>query len=143
VLAAGCMATPVIMLRSGVPDEGGYVGNDLQLHPGLAIMAIFRDRIDPWKGATQGYHSLHFLEQGIKLEVLWSPPAVLAARFPGFGHDYQRHLLSYAHMAPFDVIVVADSSRGTVRPKRRFLRNEWDPDIRFDLHQSDVDRLQR
>jgi hypothetical protein len=97
-------------------------------------MALFPDRIDPWKGATQGYHSLHFLEQGLKLEVLWSPPAVLATRLPGLGHDYQHHLLGYDRMAPFDVICAADHSSGQVRPRP----GSWDPDIQFHLHEQDV-----
>jgi hypothetical protein len=104
---------------------------ELQLHPGLAIMAIYDTPIDPWKGATQGYHSLHFLEEGIKLEVLWSPPAVLAARLPGLGHDYQRHLMEYDRMAPFDVIIATDRSRrlGAARADAA-----GTPDIRFELH---------
>ncbi len=94
------------------------MGRELQLHPGLAIMAIYDEPIDPWKGATQGYHSLQYLEEHIKLEVLWSPPSVLAARLPGIGHDYQRYLLQYDRMAPFDVIIAAERSRGTVRARR-------------------------
>lgn len=139
VLAAGCMATPLLLQKSGIGAKSGYVGRELQLHPGLAIMAIFPEPVDPWTGATQGYHSLHFLKEGMKLEVLWSPPAVLAARFPGFGHDFQRHLTTYNRMAPFDVIIAAEHSRGTVRPKRGSLL----PDIRFDFAQKDVDLLQR
>src|SRR6185436_13723492 len=134
VLAAGCMATPLILTRSKVGNPR-WVGRDLQLHPGLAIMGVFPDVVDPWKGATQGYHSLHFLDEGIKLEVLWSPVSVLAARMPGLGHDYQKHLLDYRRMAPFDVIVAAERSRGVVRPRR----GSWDPDIEFDWAQEDVD----
>ena len=132
VLAAGCMATPIILMRSGL--GGDWVGRDLRFHPGLALMALFPERIDPWKGATQGYHSLHYLEKGLKLEVLWSPPAVLATRLPGLGHDYQRHLLGYDRMAPFDVICAADKSSGRVRPRP----GSWDPDIQFHLHDDDV-----
>lgn len=139
VLAAGCMATPLILQRSGLAGASGFLGNELQLHPGLAIMAVYDEPIDPWKGATQGYHSLHFIEQGIKLEVLWSPPAVLAARLPGLGHDYQKHLLGYPNMAPFDVIIAADRSRGSVRPKR----GSWEPDLRFDFAREDVELIQR
>ncbi|AKT41386.1 FAD-dependent oxidoreductase [Chondromyces crocatus] len=139
VLAAGCMATPLLLLRSGVGNSSGYVGRELQLHPGLAVMAVFPERIDPWAGATQGYHSLHFLEEGLKLEVLWSPPAVLAARFPGLGHELQRYFQAYDRMAPFDVIIAAERSRGSVRLRRGTL----EPDIRFDLDQRDVERLQR
>lgn len=139
VVAAGCMATPLLLMKSGVGASNGRVGSDLQLHPGLAIMGIFPEPIDPWTGATQGYHSLHFLREGIKLEVLWSPPAVLAARFPGFGHDFQRHLTTYNRMAPFDVIIAAPLSRGTVRSRRGSL----EPDIRFEFAQKDVELLQQ
>jgi choline dehydrogenase-like flavoprotein len=138
VLAAGCMATPLLLLRSGVGNER-WVGRDLQLHPGLAIMGVFPDVVDPWKGATQGYHSLHFLDQGIKLEVLWSPVSVLAARMPGLGHDYQKHLLDYRRMAPFDVIVAAERSSGAVRPRGR----TWEPDLTFTWAQEDVDLIQK
>jgi choline dehydrogenase-like flavoprotein len=139
VLAAGCMATPLILLRSGIRGVSGMVGKDLRFHPGLAVMAMFPEPIDPWKGATQGYHSLHFLEEGLKLEVLWSPPSVLATRLPGFGHEYQEHLLRYDHLAPFDVICAADHSVGELRPRR----GSWDPDLRFHFHQKDVDIMQR
>jgi choline dehydrogenase-like flavoprotein len=139
VLAAGCMQTPVILQRSKVATESGYAGRELMLHPGLAIMAVFPEVIDPWKGATQGYHSLHYLREGIKLEVLWSPPAVLAARMPGLGHDYQKHLLTYERMAPFDVIIAADRSRGEVRARSA----SWEPDIRFHFADEDVKLIQR
>ncbi len=137
VLAAGCMATPLILLRSEIGNSSGMVGQDLRFHPGLAIMGMFPEPIDPWKGATQGYHSLHYLKEGLKFEVLWSPPAVLATRLPGLGHDYQQHLLHYNRMAPFDVICAADHSVGSLRPKR----NSWDPDLKWHFDQRDVDNM--
>ncbi len=139
VLAAGCMQTPVILEKSGVGLSSGFVGRELMMHPGLAIMAVFPEVIDPWKGATQGFHSLHFLREGIKLEVLWSPPAVLAARLPGLGVEYQRHLLDYQRMAPFDVIIAADRSRGQVHAKA----NGFEPDISFHFHDEDVKLIQK
>jgi choline dehydrogenase-like flavoprotein len=135
VLAAGCMATPIILLRSEIANSSKMVGQDLRFHPGLAIMAMFPEKIDPWKGATQGFHSLHYLEEGLKFEVLWSPPAVLATRMPGFGHEYQQHLLRYDHLAPFDVICAADKSVGSVTPRR----GSFDPDIKYQFHQDDMD----
>ncbi|NUP07132.1 MAG: GMC family oxidoreductase [Polyangiaceae bacterium] len=139
VLAAGCMQTPVILQKSEVMADNAWVGKRLLLHPGLAVMALYEDAIDPWEGATQGFHSLHYLREGIKLEVLWSPPAVLAARLPGLGRDYQSHLTRYDRMAPFDVIIAADRSFGQVKAKRK----GWDPDISFDFHPDDVKLIQR
>jgi choline dehydrogenase-like flavoprotein len=137
VLAAGCMQTPVILMKSGL--GGRWVGEELQFHPGLAVMAMYEDAIDPWVGATQGYHSLHHIEEGIKLEVLWAPPAILATRLPGVGHEYQKNLLGYDRMAPFDVITAAERSRGRVRASRL----GWEPRIAFDLHEEDMALLQR
>lgn len=137
VLAAGCMASPLILSRSGARNP--WIGRDLRFHPGLAIMALFEDPIDPWKGATQGYHALDHLKEGLKYEVLWSPPAVLATRLPGLGHDYQKHLLSYDRLAPFDVICAADHSSGSVR--RRPGSDE--PDIKYDFDQRDVDIMRK
>jgi len=139
VLAAGCIGTPLILQRSGLANSSGYVGRELQLHPGLALMAVFDHAVHPWRGATQGYQSLAFLKEGIKLEVLWAPPAVLATRLPGLGAEFQRHLANYERMAPYDVIVAANHSRGRVRPGLM----GWEPDIQFRLEQPDVDLLIR
>jgi choline dehydrogenase-like flavoprotein len=137
VLAAGCMATPILLQKSELCGECGWVGRDLRFHPGLAIMAMFPDPIDPWKGATQGYHSLEHLERGLKFEVLWSPPPVLATRMPGMGHAYQEQLLRYDHLAPFDVICAADHSSGEVRARPGSL----EPDIHYHFDQRDVDLM--
>jgi hypothetical protein len=137
VLAAGCMATPVILQKSGL--DGAHVGRELQFHPGLALMALYEHDIDPWFGATQGYQSLHYLKEGIKLEVLWAPPAVLATRLPGIGHEYQRNLLDFRRMAPFDVFTAANRSRGRVRASRF----GWNPRVSYRLHPDDLALLMR
>lgn len=137
VLAAGCMQSPVILLKSGL--GGRWVGNELQFHPGLAVMAMYDEAIDPWVGSTQGYHSLHYIKEGLKLEVLWAPPAILATRLPGIGHEYQRNLLDFNRMAPFDVISAAERSRGRVRAPLF----GWNPRISFDLHEEDMAVLMR
>ena len=139
VLAAGCMATPVILQKSELCTENRWVGKDLRFHPGLAMLAMYDAPIDPWKGATQGYHSLQYLEEGLKFEVLWSPPSVLATRMPGVGHSYQKHLLRYDHLAPFDVICAADRSSGEVSAKR----GTMSPDIQYHFDQEDVDLMQK
>ncbi len=95
VLAAGCMASPIILQRSGIGNENGLAGKHLLCHPGVAVLAVFPGKIDPWKGATQGYQSLHFLEEGLKLEVLWSPLPIVATRFPGFGTEFKNQLATF------------------------------------------------
>ena len=140
VLAAGCLATPLILMRSGAAaGPSGQVGKNLQFHPGTAIMGLFPHPVDPWFGATQGYQSLHYLEEGFKLEVLWAPPAILATRFPGFGHEFKSALSRLKYMAPFDVIAAATKSSGHVKPRG----SSWEPDIRYEMHPEDIKTFQR
>ena len=48
VLAAGCMATPVLLQKSGdLANRSGQVGRNLQFHPGVAVSGVFPERVDP------------------------------------------------------------------------------------------------
>ena len=135
VLSAGCMATPVLLQKSGnLANRSGQVGENLQFHPGTAVMGIFPEPTEPQFGATQGWHSLQFLREGFKLETLWAPPGVLAVRMPGFGHDYQAHLLEIRHAAVWDAITSCHRSLGRVRARRRGM----DPILHWDFHPDDA-----
>jgi choline dehydrogenase-like flavoprotein len=135
VLSAGCMATPVLLQKSGnLANRSGQVGENLQFHPGTAVMGIFPDSTEPAFGATQGWHSLQFLREGFKLETLWAPPGVLAVRLPGLGHDYKRHLLEIRHAAVWDAITSCHRSLGRVRARWRGM----DPVLHWDFHPEDA-----
>jgi choline dehydrogenase-like flavoprotein len=135
VLAAGCMATPVLLMKSGnLANRSGQVGENLQFHPGVAVMGVFEERVDPAFGATQGCHSLHFLREGFKLETLWAPPAVLAVRMPGSGSALKERLSRIPHSAVWDAIGSCNRSLGRVRPRRATL----DPQLVWHLHPDDV-----
>ncbi len=140
VLAAGCMATPVILQRSGdLANRSGQVGRNLQFHPGVAVAGFFPDEVAPQFGATQGYQSLEFLGEGFKLETLWAPPAVVAVRMPGLGHPLQQILSEIPKMAVWDAIASTHKSLGTVKARRRGL----DPKLTWHLHPDDVRVLAR
>ncbi|HEV8324318.1 MAG TPA: GMC family oxidoreductase [Myxococcota bacterium] len=135
VLAAGALASPVIMMQSGI--RRAPVGANLRFHPGTAVMGIFDDEVAPWSGATQGYHCLDFLEQGMKFESLWAIESLLAFRFPGMAEDFKDLLKQYRYMASWDVFVSGEDSAGRIRtlPGAR-------PDIQYHLGEGDVRRLQ-
>jgi choline dehydrogenase-like flavoprotein len=140
VLAAGCMATPVILQRSGdLANRSRQVGENLQFHPGVAITGIFPERTHPQFGATQGYQSLHFLREGFKLETLWAPPGVLAVRTPGFGLALKQRLAEIPYSATWDAIASCHHSVGRVRARR----GTMDPSIPWRLDARDVPVLQR
>jgi choline dehydrogenase-like flavoprotein len=140
VLAAGCVATPVLLRRSGnLANASGQVGENLRFHPGVAVMAVFPEPTHPQFGATQGWQSLHFLRDGFKLETLWAPSAVFAVRLPGLGHEYKQHLARIPHAALWDAIGSCNRSLGRVVPRRGSL----DPVLHYRLHPDDVAILQR
>ena len=135
VLAAGCTATPVLLQKSGnLANRSGQVGENLQFHPGVAIMGIFPDLVNPRFGATQGYQSRHFLHEGFKLETLWAPPAITAVRLPGSGMALKNRLADIPYSAIWDAIAVCNRSLGRVRVRRRSL----DPILSWKLHPADV-----
>jgi choline dehydrogenase-like flavoprotein len=138
VLAAGCMATPVILQKSGnLANRSRQVGENLQFHPGAAIMGIFSEPTHPQFGATQGYQSLDLLRHGLKLETLWAPPALLAVRMPGLGFDLKRRLAEIRHAAVWDALVSCHRSLGRVRARRRSM----DPILSWAFHPQDVKTL--
>jgi choline dehydrogenase-like flavoprotein len=135
VLSAGCMATPVLLQKSGnLANRSGQVGENLQFHPGTAVMGVFPDLVHPQFGATQGYQSLQFMREGFKLETLWAPPGVLAVRMPGFGHALKTHLAEIPYAAVWDAISSCHRSLGRVRARRGSL----DPALSWSFHPDDA-----
>ena len=135
VLAAGCMATPVLLQRSGdLANGSGQVGRNLQFHPGTAAAGVFAEPVDPLFGGTQSYQSLHYLRDGFKMETLWTAPPALAVRMPGVGAALVRHLAAMPHSVVFDAICSTHRSLGTVRARSGSL----DPSIHWRLHPEDA-----
>jgi choline dehydrogenase-like flavoprotein len=140
VLAAGCMATPVLLQRSGdLANASRQVGENLQFHPGTAAMGIFPEPTNPQFGATQGYQSLHFVGEGFKLETLWTPPGLLAVRVPGFGQELKQHFAEIPHSAEWDAIISANRSLGRVVARR----SAPDPVLHWSFHPHDVQLVGR
>jgi choline dehydrogenase-like flavoprotein len=134
VLAAGVLASPLLLLRSGnLANASGQVGEHLQFHPGTSVLGVFGDPVDPVFGATQGYQSLQFLRDGYKLETLWAPPGVLAVRMPGLGFAFQQALLDMRFATVFDAIASCRRSEGRVRERGKSLQ----PSMRWRFHPDD------
>lgn len=141
VLAAGCMATPVLLQRSGnLANRSDQVGRNLQFHPGAMVTGVFPEAVRPEFGATQGYQSLQFLAEGFKLETFWAPPTALALRMPGMGASLVRRLAELPRSATWDAILSCHRSLGTVRPRRGA---GLDPAITWEFHPDDVPLLGR
>jgi choline dehydrogenase-like flavoprotein len=136
VLSAGCMATPVLLQKSGnLANRSGQVGRNLQFHPGVMVTGVFPDPVHPEFGATQAYQSLQFLREGFKLETFWAPPTALALRMPGMGHALKQRLAEIPRSATFDAILSCHRSLGTVRARRG---TSLDPALTWHFHPEDV-----
>lgn len=136
ILAAGAIASPVIIQKSGLANP--TIGANLRMHPATVVAGVFRDDVLPWTGATQGYHSTHFMQEGIKLESLWADAALMSFRVPGMGSKFKKHISDYRKIATWDAWVSGDSSVGSVR----WIPGLPRPNITYNLGQGDVRRLQ-
>jgi choline dehydrogenase-like flavoprotein len=104
VLAAGAIGSPALLMRSGVPDPHGRLGQRTFLHPVVSTVAVFDEPIEAWHGAPQSIYSDHFLETqpidgpiGYKLEAPPLHPVIASMSLPGFGPELTAALADFAH----------------------------------------------
>ncbi len=132
IVAAGAVWSPILLRASGLKR---LVGDGFQAHPGVAVVAAFRDQVGMGFGVTQAYEvPLH--EDRMKLESLSLPPELLAARLPGAGAEWQarlRHLDRYAQWCA----IIRMQARGTVRNGPFGVR------VRYEPTREDMQRVQR
>ncbi len=131
VLGGGVFGTPLILRRSGLANSSGQVGRNLHTHPGAAMFGVFDEPVNPWVGSTQGYGA--FVDETLKIEVLWSPLAVMAVRMPGFGHVLSEHLGRFRHIAVWDVVVRSTSTG------RILFASGSNPTVWYRINQRDTD----
>ncbi len=137
VLAAGVMATPVILQKSGLNTNNGRVGENLRFHPGIGVVGVFEEEINAWYGAYQGWGTRELLDRGIMLETVWAPPAVISVRLPGFGKRFKRSLDELKHITLIAITTLGKNSKGRVLARRG-----WNPLIKFHMSPEDVAELQ-
>jgi choline dehydrogenase-like flavoprotein len=63
IVAGGAIGSPALLMRSGVPDPHGLLGQRTFLHPTVVSAGVFKDRVDGYAGAPQSIYSDHFLHQ--------------------------------------------------------------------------------
>ena len=131
ILAAGTLATPVILLRSGI-NANKTVGRSLMAHIGGGIVGIMDELVDPWIGAAQGYGAISEDIRGMKFECLWAAPSVIACKFGGIGTEFLQRLSQIKHAVAACVVYRGDV-RGKVTVRRNGMPNGklWIPQKEF------------
>ena len=134
IVAGGCIQSSNLLWRSGV--RAPHLGRHFMAHPGTALMGLYRDRVDAWTGASQGYEVFGLRDTlGVKFETINVPPEVTAARLPGAGARFARRLDELPHVANWAVALKAEAE-GSVRPSLLF-----GDLVRYDVTRSDLERL--
>jgi len=117
VAAAGAIATPALLLRSGVRSPA--VGRWLRLHPATAVSGIFDETIRPWEGTLQAVYSDEFVDLdgkhfGPKIESAPLHPALLALVTPWREPDHYGKLMRELPKLSLTGILLRDSGAGRV-----------------------------
>ncbi|MCB9730826.1 MAG: GMC family oxidoreductase [Deltaproteobacteria bacterium] len=136
ILAAGVMASPVLLLRSGIRG-GGRVGATLYAHIGAGAMGVMEEVVDPWIGATQGVGAISAEIRGMKYESLWAATNLIAARWGALGARFYDQLQDLRH-ATVVVVVYRGAVHGRVRARRNGL-----PAMKLTIPQSEIDTTMR
>lgn len=108
IVAASAIQSPLLLLANGIRGRSKRVGQRLQAHPGVSIMATFDEPVDMWFGATQGHETTHWWDEKMKFESVGVPLEVGAARLPGFGRALMERVADWGHVVQWGVQVRSD-----------------------------------
>ncbi|MBI5366550.1 MAG: GMC family oxidoreductase [Planctomycetes bacterium] len=137
VLAAGAIYSPLFLLSHRLGRARGQVGRNLSLHPCSRVTALFDETVEGWKGVPQGFCVDTLRDEGVMLEGIQGPPALLGPLLPFSGRRYQELVEAAPRLAAFGVMI-KDSTRGRVRrlPGRR-------PLVTYFMNRDDFGRVLR
>ena len=100
VLAAGGYGSPVVWLRSRLPNASGQVGKNLYCNPTPYLHAIFPDVVEQWWNIPTATGTMDFrrprfdgdryVDGGYLLHPNQLQPELLAVTLPGFGIEHRR-----------------------------------------------------
>jgi choline dehydrogenase-like flavoprotein len=112
ILAAGAIADPVLLLRSGVPDPHDVIGRGLILHPSLPVIGMMDREISNYRGVSGVSFSDHYAKShGVFFECLFGHPVYGAAAIPGIGDEHFAVMQKFDHLAAFGVMLVDSVDR--------------------------------
>lgn len=138
VVAGGALMTPLLLRKSRLCLESGWLGKNLSIHPASKVVAQFDEPIDMVSNAIpQSYSIDEFADEGLMLEGGSVQPASAALAMWSLGEDFVRLMDDYRNLAIFG-FMIQDHSRGRVLPGRK-----GSPLIWYNLNEADTRRMQR
>lgn len=91
VVAAGAIQSPLLLLRSGLGNSSGQVGQNFACHPSVGILADYNEDIYGWKGATLGSYCDEWETRekgGFIFEFAMAGADFMSAFSPGIGSEH-------------------------------------------------------
>jgi choline dehydrogenase-like flavoprotein len=137
VVACGALLTPALLQRSGVPDDSGWLGRNLHIHPAARVVALFDEEVRGWEEVPQAFNVHEFTREGIFIQGQFVPPAVEAPVVPGIGRAHKNRMANFARLGSFGALI-SDVSAGRVRATR----GSW-PLVTYRMQGEDVQKLTR
>jgi choline dehydrogenase-like flavoprotein len=142
VLSAGAVASPDLLLRSGLANSSGQVGRNLHLHPAVMAAGVFDEEIHPYRGIPQSYYVDEFIDlerdphRGVILMPITGFPILTSVNLPGFGRAHFERMKSFSRTAGL-LALLHDRSSGSVAPGKSLSK----PEIRYALEPGDAEQL--
>ncbi len=118
VVACGTLITPQFLRKSGIRNR--HIGRHLQIHPAGRVCAIMKEKVEGWKGVSQGAYVDDYHDEGIALEGIFIHPSMMLSAMPGIGKKHKELAVKLPYIAAFG-IMIHDSTEGRVyrwRPSR-------------------------
>ncbi|MBI3181735.1 MAG: GMC family oxidoreductase [Myxococcales bacterium] len=123
VLAANAIASPQLLLRSGIGNQ--QVGRNLMLQPQLPVTGIYKKEVRFFRGIPQSYavteHELPATERrgwwGFRLESISGTPGIVGSLLPAIGPAGKELMTRYANFAAL-LCLLPDEPVGRVRLER-------------------------
>jgi choline dehydrogenase-like flavoprotein len=117
VVACGALATPALLLRSGLGGSSGQLGRNLRLQPAVRVLGSFAGEVRAFEEVPQTYEVGQLLDDGIAIHGLPAPLATLALALPQVGRAHKAILARYARLGAL-AARVADGGSGSITLQR-------------------------
>ncbi|MDD3718524.1 MAG: GMC family oxidoreductase [Actinomycetota bacterium] len=139
VLAGGAFQTPSLLLHNRICLSSGRVGENLSIHPCGATMALMDEPLGNPRGIPQSAYVDDFAPEGIMLEGVTLPPAIMAMTLPWGGRRHAEAMCMYSRIGTFGSMISEHDSSGRVvaGPSAR------QPLAFYNMGRGDVERLKR
>lgn len=120
VLAAGPVQSPIILMKSGLANSSGQVGQNFACHPSLSLTAEFDEPVDDFTGATHSVYVDEYTlpdDRGvggfILLNAIEQPVFAAASQNPGTGKPYINLMEKFANTIRL-ITLLHDKNTGNV-----------------------------